>query len=514
MAARVTERTHSPDEPHHFTQPMMAAGIAARTHSADEPHRLTPPVTAAHAIGETNCIITCHNYGKYLRACLDSCLRQNVPFRRILVVNDASTDDTPRICRAYRDRGVMYLRGEWRDATIAQNIGVEHLPRSSYVVFVDADNILAADFHQQLLRAMKEPNIGAVYPSIQQFDARGFIGPNRFVKPYDYHAQRLDNMADTCSLIRREAFDQINGIMDNRWGMTDWLFFLRMTAYGWRLVHQPHATLFYRLHDSNMHLQRKDIHERHIGPLQKGCMVAVVTLFCGRAKMLPVHKRWVRALDWPRENLHFVAIDNSRNKAFGRRLRSHLTSLGCAYTYHADERSAAPAVPSRQLADERALRSRNAYQMNIHIARLYAVARQRVPSAADFIWCVEDDIEPPPNTLERFFIALYKHQQAGVVCGAARSRYEDRYVLWKNGQPLRQLPPNGEFLPIDASGFFCTIFRRQVWDKIAFRPTRDWTTSNCAYDWAAASDIHRWGWQWLLAGNVVCKHWQPDGTWV
>ena len=53
-----------------------------------------------------------------------------------------------------------------------------------------------------------------------------------------------------------------------------------------------------------------------------------------------------------------------------------------------------------------------------------------------------------------------------------------------------------------------------MWDALAFRPTRDWSLRNCAYDWAAMHDVIKNGWQVMVAGSVICKHWQENGTFV
>jgi hypothetical protein len=91
------------------------------------------------------------------------------------------------------------------------------------------------------------------------------------------------------------------------------------------------------------------------------------------------------------------------------------------------------------------------------------------------------------------------------------------WMLYARGEHAGHLdvpPAPGEFMRISASGFMCTIFRRQVWDALAFRPSPTWSDKYCYYDWAAARDVDRLGWKWMLAGSVRCKHWQADGTFI
>lgn len=51
-------------------------------------------------------IVTAHNYGHYLDECLQSVLHQSRRPEEILVVDDASTDDTADVVARWSDRGV------------------------------------------------------------------------------------------------------------------------------------------------------------------------------------------------------------------------------------------------------------------------------------------------------------------------------------------------------------------------------------------------------------------------
>ena len=44
-------------------------------------------------------IVPCYNYGRFLRECVESVLGQPVDVR-VLIIDDASTDDTPEVAAA------------------------------------------------------------------------------------------------------------------------------------------------------------------------------------------------------------------------------------------------------------------------------------------------------------------------------------------------------------------------------------------------------------------------------
>ncbi len=459
----------------------------------------------------TACIITCHNYGRFLAQCIESCLNQTAPFEGIIVVDDASSDDTAEIVQRYATRGVRYLRGEWKDYGDARMAGLAASPRTPFVLFVDADNALTRTYHEQLRAAMTEPSIGAVYGQILHFDDTGVLGLSPNVRDFDHDRLRQGNFADACSLMRREAFDQAGG-WKRRDFLTDWMMWLDMTRLGWQLRHVPDAILNYRLHRDQMSNVRYGNWDLHVAPMRQSCMIAIVTLFSGRHWSLDRHFEWLSKLDWKRENLHIVALDNSNDPEFSRALKAHLVECGLAFSYVADHSQALEEVGAADFAGSRQHRSENSYTLAAHLARLYAVARQHVPTGADFIWSVEDDIEPPADALHHLCKGLFRYPKAGAITGCARSRFEDQWILWRGQNALKEPPKDGDYLPVDATGFYCTLVRRPVFEAIAFRPTRDWSLKNCAYDWAAMHDIVQSGWQVLASGSVRCRHWQADGS--
>ena len=50
-------------------------------------------------------VVTCHNYGQYLRQCLESVLSQSKPFDEIILVNDS-----PLTIRRISGRGIIKIR--------------------------------------------------------------------------------------------------------------------------------------------------------------------------------------------------------------------------------------------------------------------------------------------------------------------------------------------------------------------------------------------------------------------
>ena len=91
-------------------------------------------------------IITTYNYGRYVERALRSCLNQSIEKNRfeIIVVNDASTDNTEAILDNYTKEARIIHLPENKGLSGARNEGVRKA-KGQYVVFLDADDYIHSD---------------------------------------------------------------------------------------------------------------------------------------------------------------------------------------------------------------------------------------------------------------------------------------------------------------------------------------------------------------------------------
>ena len=98
-------------------------------------------------------IIPAYNYARFLPSAIDSALRQNYPAIEVIVIDDGSTDDTPRLAEEYGDR-IRYVRQVNAGLSAARNRGLAEA-QSEYVVLLDADDVLDSEMVAISLEAMK-----------------------------------------------------------------------------------------------------------------------------------------------------------------------------------------------------------------------------------------------------------------------------------------------------------------------------------------------------------------------
>ena len=118
---------------------------------------------------EVSVIVAAYNEAQCIGECLGSLRNQTHPSYEVLVVDDGSTDETPRIARRF---GVKVLNGGHRGPGVARNSAVPHAS-GEILVFVDAD----MSFHPQFIERLVEP--------IHRFDVTGTFTKEEYVRNWD-----------------------------------------------------------------------------------------------------------------------------------------------------------------------------------------------------------------------------------------------------------------------------------------------------------------------------------------
>jgi hypothetical protein len=111
-------------------------------------------------------VVPSYNYGRFLAECADSVLRQGHVDVRLMIIDDASTDDTPDVCaRLLReDSRISVTRHARNVGHIASvNEGLAQVD-TDYVVKLDADDLLAPGALARATALLEEfPHVAFAY---------------------------------------------------------------------------------------------------------------------------------------------------------------------------------------------------------------------------------------------------------------------------------------------------------------------------------------------------------------
>lgn len=103
-------------------------------------------------------IVAAYNIGEYLPCCLDSLLAQSYQKLEIIVVDDASGDDTGAVCdryaRAHENIKAIHLKKN-EGLSGARNKGLA-IAKGDYIGYVDGDDWVEPDMYRAMLAACRE----------------------------------------------------------------------------------------------------------------------------------------------------------------------------------------------------------------------------------------------------------------------------------------------------------------------------------------------------------------------
>ena len=107
---------------------------------------------------------------KYLSQCVDSLLAQTLKEIEIILVDDGSPDNSPKICDDYaqKDNRVRVIHKENQGVGRARRSGYQEV-RGKYVAFFDSDDYVSKDLYKTLYDRAEEANLDACFCDILNF---------------------------------------------------------------------------------------------------------------------------------------------------------------------------------------------------------------------------------------------------------------------------------------------------------------------------------------------------------
>lgn len=207
-------------------------------------------------------IVTCYNYGRYLRQSLDSALGQTWGNLEVVLVDDGSTDDTPAIAAEYAARHPQRLKvvtqANSGQPAIARNNGIG-ASSGELIVCLDADDAFAPTYVEEAVRWLRRhPDCSIVYPNTMMFGDRNELP---FSPDYDFGNLIMANFIPYCALYTRQVWEDLGGYRTNVRGCEDWDFWINAGGMGHFGTLLPRVLFHYRIHGSG--LLATDVNKNH-----------------------------------------------------------------------------------------------------------------------------------------------------------------------------------------------------------------------------------------------------------
>jgi GT2 family glycosyltransferase len=219
--------------------------------------------------GSVSIAIVTFNSSRYIRRCLEAALAQEGAPLKVVVVDNASTDDTPSILRSFRSRIRLIRNPSNIGFAAGQNMAIQASRGADWVLTLNPDVLLEAGFIQRLVESgASDSSVGAVCGKllsiapgfeplpVPRIDSAGmYFTPNMRHFDRGWH-EREQHRYDTAeyvfgasaaaALYRREAIDDIS--IEGHFFDPDFFVYRedadvawRAQLMGWRCLYTPSA---------------------------------------------------------------------------------------------------------------------------------------------------------------------------------------------------------------------------------------------------------------------------------
>ena len=222
--------------------------------------------------GRVSIAIVTYNSARFIQRCLQSVLEQNYPSLEIIVIDNASADETPQLLRPFENRARIIYNPRNTGFAAAQNqaIGLSH---GDWILTLNPDVCLTPDFISMMAAAGETDDaIGSVsgklltmspdfkIPSIPLLDSTGiYFTPN--IRHFDRGSRKPDRgqyeqfeyvfgATAAAALYRRKMIDDIS--ISGEFFDSDFFAYRedadvawRAQLLGWKCLYTPRAIAYH-----------------------------------------------------------------------------------------------------------------------------------------------------------------------------------------------------------------------------------------------------------------------------
>jgi glycosyltransferase involved in cell wall biosynthesis len=221
-------------------------------------------------------VIPTHNHAAYIRQAIDSALAQTSAPLEVIVVDDGSTDDTPRILAEYGSL-IRAIRQANTGVSAARNTGIA-AAAGDLIALLDSDDSWApTKLERQIARMAVDPDLGLVHCGCERTDDAGrrlsvsLGGMEGWVAAAMLRFDREVIAAPgSCLLVRKRVVEEIGGFDARLPPSEDWDFCYRV-ATRYPIGYVREVLVRYRIHQAGAHF--------NISKMQNGMLLALANAF-------------------------------------------------------------------------------------------------------------------------------------------------------------------------------------------------------------------------------------------
>jgi glycosyltransferase involved in cell wall biosynthesis len=211
-------------------------------------------------------LIPVYNRARYLSECIQSVRDQTLPATEIIVIDDGSEDDTPKVAASWVPH-VRYQRVPHGGISYARNHGLR-IAETDFIAFIDSDDVwLPRKLELQMAALSRETEPAMVFGYVQQFVSSD-LTPEEAAK-LRYRTTPLPGICASTLLMRKYDCERA-GPFDESIQTGDFIEWCsRARDVGIRQILAPEVICRRRLHRSNIGRGGAAVHRGYTRMLKK-----------------------------------------------------------------------------------------------------------------------------------------------------------------------------------------------------------------------------------------------------
>jgi len=200
-------------------------------------------------------IIPTYNHRAFILETCESVFKQTYTDYEIIVVNDASPDDTKEVLRPLAEAGkIRYIDQPHAGQAAARNRGLAEAT-GEFVAFLDDDDLWVPDKLEWQVKLMEEySNVVLIYGYCGRVgDGDRWRWPDAHAPTGDVRQPFLTQnwiVSPGQALMRRQTLYDVGGFDETIWGADDWDLYIRMSRWG-DFIFENRVGLYHRVHADN-----------------------------------------------------------------------------------------------------------------------------------------------------------------------------------------------------------------------------------------------------------------------
>lgn len=440
--------------------------------------------------------IVCHNYGRFLAECVASIRAQEYPITQVFVVDDASEDDTAKVCD---DLKIERIAVSVRDVYLARKAGYERAT-GDVICFLDADDVLPADYVSRGIREFNDPRVAVVYSDLEKF------GDQEWKSNYPNFSQESlsrRNFMHSGSLVRRDALRlsrAYDGPTSQSPAHADWMVWKRIARAGY-VARKQQAVYRYRQHGQNMLTNLGDLTYYEMANLHEQPVTLFVPL-SGRSRYwLEFSQNLEKIVTAATQPISLVLLDTSHDSEFSEAVRDWASTANLTDVRYVHQRVGEPGQADEDRHDPVTMQ-----KVRTSCAMIYNWLRLNSPQ--EFTLILEDDIFPeePEHLIEDLLRGFTEETDA--VSGVYLSRYDNGKVLvYRDLGGMIDVEWMGDELErVQGAGFGCLMLRTSRLREIPMQDVPSKSSRNADFDLAFFQSLGRLGGVTKVDWRIRCRH--------